>query len=141
MSQDHAFDDFAEKYGAQVFVAQLFQPSSVWYELDDFGLACFTGVRQDADALFHFAIWDDAPAHALYSLLRNLFSEMFQTFNLRRLTAMIPANNKPAIRAAVINGFKYEGEMRKAYLKHGTWINIQIYGLLREEFTKREVLN
>jgi RimJ/RimL family protein N-acetyltransferase len=140
-TQDYAFDDFAQKLGPEAFISPLFNPASVWYELGNVGIAAFTGIQRDSNAMFHFALWDEVDPRELFMLLRELFGEMYKVYNLRRVTAMIPAFNKQAIRAATINGFKYEGEMRKAFLKRGTWHNVQIYGLLKEEFTKREVLH
>ena len=92
-------------------------------------------------AIFHYAVWDDIASRELFPLQHELFDDMFQRFNLNRITGYIPAFNKQAIRMATIAGFRYEGEMRKAFLKNGVYHNLQIHGLLRSEFYAREVRN
>jgi hypothetical protein len=140
MTQDYAFDDLA-KNNPQVFLGQLFDPMSEWYECGDDGLASFNGIIPRLSAFFHFVIWGDLGVRELFPLQRALFDDMFKRHQLNRLTAFIPAFNKQAIRMATISGFRYEGEMRKAFLKHGVYHNVHFYGLLREEFYKREVRN
>src|SRR6266478_883717 len=84
----------------------------------------------------------DVEPRELFPLQHLLFNDLFTRYELNRLTAYIPAFNKQAIRMATIIGFRFEGELRRAFLSHGKYHNLQLYGLLQSEFCKRgEVRN
>lgn len=138
-TQEYAFDDLS-KGNAQMFLGPLFNDTmNEWYEIGDDGIVMVNGITPKCSAFVHFAIWEDLSPRELFPLQRQLFDELFQRFDLQRLSAFIPAFNKQAIRLAVLSGFKYEGELRKAFLKNGVYHNTHFYGMLREEFYRREV--
>jgi hypothetical protein len=137
-TQDYAFDDLS-KGNAQVFLGPLFNDMNEWYEIGDDGIVMINGIVPKCQAFIHFALWGDIDIRELFPLQRELFNDLFQRHELNRLTAFIPAFNKQAIRFATLTGFKYEGELRKVFLKHGTYHNTHFYGLLRSEFYLREV--
>lgn len=137
-SQEYAFDDPA-KGNPQAFLGQLFEPTSAWFEIGDVGIVSCTGIVPKVSCFIHFAMWEDVDLKEFFPIQKELFGELFTKFELNRLTAFIPSFNKQGIRMATITGFKYEGEMRKAFLKNGTYHNVQLYGLLKDEFYKREV--
>lgn len=139
-TQDYAFDDVSEG-NAQVFIGPIFNDMNEWYEVGDAGLYMVNGIIPKCSAFVHFAMWEDIPPRELFPMQSGLFDSLFKRYELNRLTAFIPAFNKQAIRFTMLSGFKYEGELRKAFLKHGTYHNTHFYGLLRDEFYKREARN
>jgi len=136
-TQDYAFDDLA-KGDAQAFLGPVFNDMNEWYEIGDDGIVMINGIVPKCTAFVHFAMWGDIEIRELFPLQHELFHSLFQRYALNRLTAFIPAFNKQAIRFAQLSGFRYEGELRKAFLKHGVYHNTQFYGILREEFYRRE---
>jgi len=141
LTQEYAFDDLAMKIGPNAFLSQLFLANSEWYEIGDVGLVAVTGIIPTCNALVHYVVWDEIEPRELLQLQHQLFADLFERYQLNRLTAYIPVFNKPAIRMATLSGFKFEGEIRKVFLKNGVYHNIHIYGMLREEFQKREMRN
>jgi hypothetical protein len=136
---DYALDDFARVIGPQAFLGQLFDPKSEWYEIGDNGVVAITGIIPQCNALVHFATWGDIDVRELFPLQKQLFNDLFTTFELHRLSAYIPAFNKEAIRMATLVGFRYEGEIRQVFLRNKIFHNLQLYGMLRSEFYRREV--
>lgn len=137
LTQDYAFDDFA-KANPQVFLGKLFDPNTEAYEIGDVGFVMLESIIPQVNAVIHFVMWEDIEIRDLISIQRELFKQTFEYFHLNRLTAFIPGFNKKALRYAHLGGFKYEGEMRQIYLKHGKFHNLQIFGLLHEEWVRRE---
>jgi hypothetical protein len=135
---EYTFDDISELLGHQAFLVPLFAKDSEWYEIGNSGIACMMAIVPRVNATFHYAVWDDIDPRTLFALQRQLFEDTFTRWQLNRITGYIPSINKEAVRMATLAGFKYEGELRKAFLKHGTYHNLFIYGLLRDEFNKRE---
>lgn len=137
-TQEYAFDD-TTKDDHGVFLSQLFAPNSEAYEFGDAGFLFVTGIMPPVSALIHFVAWEDIDPAEILEVKRMMLNHLFTDLNLMRVTAAIPSFNKQAIRLATITGFRYEGELRKAFLSNGTYYNLHLYGLLREEFFKREV--
>lgn len=142
MTQDYAFDDFAVALGPRyAFLEPLFDQKSEWYEIGDDGIAVVSSILPKCNALVHFAVWGDVEPRELFQLQHLLFASVFDRWQLNRLTAYIPTFNKQAVRMATLAGFKFEGEIRKTFLKHGRYYNLQIYGILKSEFYARGVRN
>jgi hypothetical protein len=139
-TQEYAFDDPGRGRG-DFFLARLFDPNTISFEFGEDGMVFATEIIRKVNAVIHFAVWGEVDQRDLILTARELLSFLFQEYGLVRVTGMIPSFNKATIRLATICGFKYEGEMRKAFLKNGTYHNLHIYGILRDEFMKREVLH
>jgi hypothetical protein len=135
---DYIFDDVSSLLGHHAFLVPLFAKDSEWYEIGDSGLACVTNIVPRVNATFHYAVWDDVDPKVLFTLQRGLFDDLFTRWLLNRITGYIPAINRQAVRMATLAGFRYEGELRKAFLKNEVYHNLFIYGLLKDEFYKRE---
>jgi hypothetical protein len=137
-SQEYAFDD-TTKDNHHIFLEQLFMPNTEAYEFGDAGFLFITGIMPPVSALIHFVAWEDIEPREILEVKRVMLNHLFTDYGLMRVTAVIPAFNKQAIRMATITGFRYEGEMRKAFLNQGVYHNLHIYGLLKSEFYTREV--
>jgi hypothetical protein len=139
-SQDYAFDD-TTKGNHEIFLSQIFSPNTEAYEYGDVGFLLITGITPLVSALIHFVSWEDIEPAEILAVKREMLTHLFNDYKLARVTGVIPSFNKQAIRLATITGFRYEGELRKAFLRNGTYYNLQLYGILREEFMRREVQN
>ena len=73
----------------------------------------------------------DAAARALQ---RHLFDDL----DFHRLQLEIYGFNERAIQHAERAGFVREGVKRKAYWRHGEWVDGVLFGLLREDLEARE---
>jgi RimJ/RimL family protein N-acetyltransferase len=60
-------------------------------------------------------------------------------FDYHRLQLECYGFNNRAIRHAERSGFVYEGTKRKAYLRHGEWVDGIMFSLLREDFEASEL--
>jgi RimJ/RimL family protein N-acetyltransferase len=59
----------------------------------------------------------------------------FEEFDAHRVYGRIPATNDPAKRVVTALGFRYEGLMRRGIRRGDTFIDIEMWGLLPEDFT------
>lgn len=59
----------------------------------------------------------------------------FQELGFHRLTVSHVAQNKASERLIRKWGFRYIGEEREAFQKHGTWVNHKLYELLEKDYT------
>jgi RimJ/RimL family protein N-acetyltransferase len=69
------------------------------------------------------------------SALRTLIARVFAETRVRKLIAMIHAENIASTRVAEKLGFKQEGLLREHYLIEGKPADELLYGLLRPEFS------
>ncbi len=67
-----------------------------------------------------------------------IIKHAFLTMNLRRLTAGMAASNIGAKRCFEKNGFELEGTRRKHIFLNGSYIDIYMMGLLREEWEQQQ---
>jgi RimJ/RimL family protein N-acetyltransferase len=129
----------ADDYGlnnVQLWIHRMFEPNAEHYV----GGNMFVGVlniipRINADV--HYAALGPLEYGSIRELIGPLFEHLFDTYELNRLTAYIPAPNKEAQRVATLAGFKYEGEMRGMFLRDGVYHNLQIHGLTKADFALR----
>jgi RimJ/RimL family protein N-acetyltransferase len=61
----------------------------------------------------------------------------FEVLNMHRLNTEILNGNR-SDKAAVYVGFVYEGTRRKAIYKNGFWLDSDVYGILRDDWSKLE---
>ena len=138
-TQDYWFDDMM-RGSSQAWLNRLTSPNSEHFEFGDDGYVMVDSIVPSINANIHFAVWGKPQPLAILAAGRELFEYLFTTYKLNRLTAMCPVNNQAAIRMAVMLRFRFEGELRRIFLFHGKYYNVSIYGLLRDEFHKREVV-
>lgn len=139
-TQDYAFDDLTRGNG-QFWLNKLVSQGSEHYELGDEGYVMVDNIVPKLNANIHFAIWGTPAPGKVVSAAKELIDHLFETYNLNRITAMCPNVNKAAARIATIMRFKYEGELRGAFLYYGQYYGVSIYGLLHDTYNKREVVN
>jgi len=134
---DYAFEDY-NRGDHRYWLANLFMPNNESFEYGDSGYVLLTGIRPGVDAQIHWLIWEgETIPHSITDACKELLGYLYDKHDLRRATGLVPSFNQKARRLALLLGFKYEGEYREAFLYKGEFYNVQIYGLLREEFDKR----
>ena len=127
------------------FLAVLVQPGSehfyYWPGDKPIGVMSLTEIVPRSSATFHASFWEEAPFNERLEVARKLIGYALKKYELNRVSIIVPDFHKASIRATVLLGFKFEGALRKAHLYAGRHHDVQIYGLLREEFDKRAAVN
>ena len=137
MREEYAFDD-QTRGRPDLFLTSLLMPHSQHFLIGDDGYAAAVGIQPHINAMLHFAMWRPIQPAAIRAAGRELLSYLFETYQLHRLTGLIPEFNRSANRLATLLHFKFEGQMRSMFLNHGKYSNLTIYGLLKTEFNRRE---
>lgn len=73
-----------------------------------------------------------------YAVNEMLF-HAFYNLNLQRVELNVLSNNKRAIHLYEKCGFQYEGRRRNACYKNGTFVDMCIYAILRNEYSKESM--
>lgn len=131
-----AFDDVT-KGDPQHFMKVMFDPTNVFYEIynqDDVtvGIASAASVRPRLDAVIHLTMFDRR-LRGREGLFRSILTDLFEKAALRRVTAAVPGNRATTRKLLERLGFVHEGVLREAMPMDGSFIDVGIYGLLREE--------
>lgn len=135
---DYVFDDFTMGK-PEAFLASLFAPNSEIFDLEGKGLLAVHSIIPKLSAVIHLVVWDESlkPGRIL-QLFKGIARRLFEKYHLSRISAGIPLPNKQAQRLTMLAGFKYEGTIRRGYLYKGSYHDVLLYGLLRQEFEGKE---
>jgi len=127
-----AFDDFT-KGDMDHFIAGLMDRNSVFFEIgDELGLAAATAIRPRLDAFVHLIMFD-LRLRGREDLFKNMIRYVVDEFALRRISAAVPENRGAAGALLKRLGFTEEGTLRKAFMSDGGYLDIKLFGILREE--------
>lgn len=126
------FDDFSrDRY--DLFVAKLFNPANVFVDIGPgLGLAAGVACTPRLDTVLHLVMFDRR-LRGREPVFHEIMQFFFERLQLRRMTAMIADDCRTALRLVERLGFKHEGVMRQAMLKEGQYVDVYVYGILREE--------
>ena len=129
------FDDVIPRTFEE-FKNSLMAPQNQFYEFfqgdDIIGLAAATNVRPWLDANVHLVMFDRR-LRGREESIRIAMGDFMHRAQLRRLTALLPEDNKVAIKLVLRLGFQPEGIIRKAHLRDGIYRDYHVFGILREE--------
>lgn len=139
-TQEYAFDD-TTRNRPDLWVAGLVAPMTEHFEFGESGYASVVNIQEKVNANIHFAVWDKIPISKIVQAGRELIHYLFAEYKLNRVSAFVPSFNEQTIRLATLLGFKYEGEVRGAFLTGERYYGILIYGLLHSEYLRKEVIN
>lgn len=123
------------------FLEVITNTNSVWFEIFDelseqcVGVYCLTDIFPGYEATGHFGFWDRV-ASGRERLTWQMMNLVFQTYDLNRMTAEIPAYQTGTIRTAEKLGFRREGLKRGAVKRNGEWKDLVILGILRSELAE-----
>jgi RimJ/RimL family protein N-acetyltransferase len=130
--QDYAFDDLT-RGNSKFWMSKLVRPDTEHYEFNDDGYCVADGIIPGLNANVHFAVWGKPAINAIIAAGKELLNHLYSEYKLNRVTALCPTNHPTATRFATMLRFRYEGELRGAFLFHGKYYNVSIY--------KRETVN
>jgi len=139
-TQEYAFDD-STKNRPGLWVAGLAAPMTEHFEFGQDGYVQVANIQEKVSANIHFAVWNKTPISKIVQAGRELITYLFTEYKLNRVSAFISSFNDQTIRLATLLGFKYEGEVRGAFLTRERYYGILIYGLLHSEYLRKEVIN
>ena len=142
-NEDYAFDDLSRD-NPTAFCLALVAPQCAHFFLGDpsrpSGWALLKGLWKFSNPDIHFVVWDKKyPVQDLKAAGKEVISWAFQTWQCNRVTAMIPVFNDAARRLAILLRFQHEGCLKQAMLFHGRWVNVDMCGLLREDFNTKVI--
>jgi hypothetical protein len=123
-----AFDDYTN-LSLDEFLGLVLGSASVTYELGD-GVGLCTFVFQGRNAWIQMVVYDYDYRH---DLVRDLINRAFD-LGATRITTTVTEDRDSAKELVLAMGCKHEGTMRKAYLRNGEYLDVHVYGLLKEEF-------
>lgn len=122
----------------EAFVRDMINPDSVVLKTGDYGICRISDVLVNRDAEVHLAFWDRRFRGRLEEC-QQANKWIFDKLGLQRLTIIVPAiatNTQHFIKAL---GFKREGVMRDAWMYDGKFMNLHVFGILREEVFREEL--
>lgn len=126
------FDDYG-KGDKEAFVAKLMSPRNAFIDIGPgVGLACLMNIRTGLDATSHIVMFDRR-LKGRESIIKSILRYAFDKLRLRRITAMISDDAFLAVALAKRLGFKHEGTLRQAMRREGRFVDVHIYGILKEE--------
>lgn len=127
------FDDFG-KNDYEGFVNKLLTRTNVFIDIGPgVGLACAYGVRPGLDMVLHLVMFDRR-LRGREPLFLEIMGHFFEKLKLRRMTAIIVEDCKTAIKLVERLGFAREGCMPQACLRDSKYLDVFLYGILREDF-------
>jgi hypothetical protein len=130
--QELAFDDYTRDRG-DIFAARLCAIDTMAFEVPE-GLAMVTNIVPKLSAEIHFYLWANYPEQQIVDRGRDVVRYMFEEVAIHRLSAFIPVFHRVAQRIATRIGFKYEGAIREQFLTKGKYHDVNVYGLLQQEY-------
>lgn len=117
-----------------LFANWLTRDPTTWFvDVGGLGFVFFVGIDGGGDALFYFLFWDQKLNKERRGVLMHLLSEAFERFDLRRITAKVPASVMPQRDCLRKCGFMQEGIIRQAFLVDGKPEDLVVFGMLRDE--------
>lgn len=136
-TQAYAFDDFSRN-DPTVFAFMLAEPGTLHFILGDkSGYALVHNPLAGRDADIHFILWDrNYKFTDVIKAANEVLGYLFNVKGVERVSGRIPSYNDLAKRIAVLCKFKFEGCVRHGILYKGKYHNVEMYGLLREEFNE-----
>jgi len=129
------FDDVIPRT-FEAFKAGMMAPQNQFYEFvqgnEIIGLAAATQVRPGLDANMHVIMFDRR-LRGREGILKEALRDFAIRAKLRRMTVVLPEDNRTAIKLVGRLGFRLEGVMRKAHLRDGIFRDYHVFGILLEE--------
>ncbi len=99
------------------------------------GFTALYGLRRQTAPELGAMIGDDVRGKGIGREAERLtLKKAFEEFDAHRVYGRIPATNEPAKRVVTSLGFRYEGVMRRGIRRGDSFIDIEMWGLLPEDF-------
>lgn len=125
-----AFDDFTP-FSFEEFVGVVFSPCSASFDLGD-GLGLCTFLFEGSNAFIQMVVYD---YNYRLDWVTNLLRLAFR-LGASRVTSAVTEDREPAKKLVLAMGATLEGRMRKAFKRGDQFYDVEVYGLLKEEFER-----
>lgn len=127
----YIFDDFTRGH-REAFFDKFCRVNTIAYEIGDFGIVYYTDVCPPINAVAHVIFWD-RKFTSRTPIFKRLCEIMFDTYQVHRISSIVPTFNRAAILFAKRTGFHLEGVHREIVLSLGKWHDAAVLGLLRRD--------
>lgn len=136
--QDYEFSDF-ERGNREAWLTRFKDMRHLHLDIGGDGYCVLINAWCCDTPDLHFCIWNpERPFRDILAAGVEILNFVFKQMNAARVTGFIPENNPNAKKFATMLGFKFEGELRQAFLYHGKRLNVSIFGILRQEWLQRQ---
>ena len=119
------------------FFKSITRPNTLWFEVwngnsEIVGLVWLSDIEMTVDGSAHMVFFDRQPAEKQL-VCQALIKWVFKHYPLHRVTVTTPAIYFATQRMLRRMGFTLEGTKREAVLMDGKWVDVQFYGMTRNE--------
>jgi RimJ/RimL family protein N-acetyltransferase len=136
---DILFDDFIGKNFEEFlkhFVVEVdgqVQSAGLIWDVDDVGVFTLNNIIPEHSGKIHYVFWDEK-FRGREDLCRAMMKYAMEKYDLHKLWTEIPVIARSALQAADRVGLVREGRKRQAAKYKGVWVDMNVYGLLKEDF-------
>jgi hypothetical protein len=116
----------------QMFVNAVMSPQTVMLSIGDVGIAYATDIIPGDSALGHYLFWDKGLRNRSKLVLKCM-RWMMETFDLARVSIILPRHASAALHHVYKMGFRIEGMMREGMAIGGKRDDCFVFGVLRKE--------
>lgn len=116
----------------EAFTRNFLDPETQIFDVEGRGYIILKHIKEGVRAEFH-ATFLDHRLSARKELLREFLVWLFLEFGLERLETYVAGYAKAVKRFLVGIGFTHEGTLRNWAKRREGFVNVEIYGILREE--------
>lgn len=117
-----------------MFMSQLMSKNAWFLEVGNRGLIYVTEIIPNFTGSINVLFWDKT-LNRNRPYFQAVTMKAFELFGLVRVSAPFPASNKPMHDFLKKCGFRYEGTLRRGTIIDGSFTDLVIYSVLREEAT------
>lgn len=137
-TQEYMFSDF-ERGNREGFIMRLRDMRHLHLDIGGDGYCILLNAWCCDTPELHFCLWNPRrPFQQTLTAGQEILNFVFKEMKATRLGGFIPENNKLASKFATILGFKYEGCIRQGFRFFDRSYDVNVYGLLRNEWQQRQ---
>lgn len=134
---DYAFED-STRGRMDLFLKGMLTLGTYNFEIPGEVFAQLTNAYPGSNASIHFISLIVGPTAPMIDAASEIFSYAFTKVGVHRVTAFIPSFNHKVVRMAGLMKMRFEGQMRKTFQYNEQWWDLEIHGLLENEWKRRD---
>lgn len=121
-----------------VFMMHLTQRRDAYFlQVGDIGLIYFTQILPEFQGQINIIFWDKKLSKDRASYVKEACQLVMDQFELIRIAAAVPLPCKPVGKLLLRAGFQQEGYLRKALVYDGTFVDVELFSLMKEDINGR----
>ena len=125
------FDD-SVRGNFKEFLSDFYDPHSIILLTGDYGIVRVSKILIGREAEIHLFFWDRKFKNRDKDC-RQALKWLFEKMKLERASILIPGKVVNTFTFVKAVGFTHEGLIRKSWLYEGRFLNVHVFGVLREE--------